>query len=39
MGSSYELALQLFCDMVSLMLQHKLSIDSGQMKGRHTNLE
>lgn len=39
MGSSYELALQLFCDMVALLLQQKLGVESGQMKSRHANLE
>lgn len=39
MGSSYELALQLFFDVVALFLQQRLGIAGEMMKARHTNLE
>jgi 6-phospho-3-hexuloisomerase len=39
MGSSYECALQLFFDLVSLLLQRRLGVAMESMKARHTNLE
>ena len=40
MGSSYELALQLFFDIVCILLRNKLGgVSTGQMLARHTNLE
>ena len=39
MGSSYELALQLFCDAVCLLLQRELGVTEGEMRLRHTNME
>jgi len=39
MGSSYELALQLFFDVVCILLQKRVKQDEGQMTSRHTNLE
>lgn len=39
MGSSYELALQLFFDLVCVLLQHRLGLTAADMTARHTNLE
>lgn len=39
MGSSYELALQLFFDVVTLLLQRRLGVAVETMKARHANLE
>lgn len=39
MGSSYELALHLFFDVLCLLLQEVLEIGENEMKKRHTNLE
>jgi 6-phospho-3-hexuloisomerase len=39
MGSSYELALQLFFDLVCVQLQGELGLSTEEMVERHTNLE
>lgn len=39
MGSSYELALQLLCDAVCLLLHRALQVPEGEMRQRHTNME
>ncbi|KAG7672159.1 hypothetical protein Ndes2526B_g06857 [Nannochloris sp. 'desiccata'] len=39
MGSSYELALQLFFDAFAVLLQQKLNVDDARLKANHTNLE
>ncbi len=39
MGSSYEAGLWLTFDILSIMLQRRLQLRDGDMKGRHTNLE
>jgi 6-phospho-3-hexuloisomerase len=39
MGSSYELALQLFFDVVAVLLQQRLNVDDTNLKATHTNLE
>ena len=39
MGSSYELALQLFLDCVALLLVARLAIPADGLEARHTNLE
>jgi 6-phospho-3-hexuloisomerase len=39
MGSSYELALQLFLDVVTKLLQARLGVQTSRMKATHTNLE
>ncbi|GAB4822832.1 hypothetical protein N2152v2_009878 [Parachlorella kessleri] len=39
MGSSYELALQLFCDVICRLLQRELGVSEADMRQRHTNLE
>lgn len=39
MGSSYELSLQLFFDLVAQLLRERLGLTSLDMSARHTNLE
>lgn len=39
MGSSYELALQLFFDAIAVLLQQRLNVDDALLKTTHTNLE
>jgi len=39
LGSSYELALQLFFDAIAVLLQQKLNINDAQLEATHTNLE
>lgn len=39
MGSSYELALQLYFDLVAVLLQRQLGLTDVDMSARHTNLE
>ncbi len=39
MGSSYELALQLFFDAIAVLLQKQLGITDAKLKATHTNLE
>lgn len=39
MGSSYELALQLFFDAFAVLLQRRLGVSDSKLKATHTNLE
>lgn len=39
LGSSYELALQLFFDLVCVQLVQRLRLSPEQLAARHTNLE
>lgn len=39
MGSSYELALQLFFDTFAVLLQKRLGVSDAKLKATHTNLE